>query len=252
MRRGSENTTTQLINVEIPGPSASSSKMSKKGWKCWGKQLINVKSPANDGYAYEGEFVGISSTMELPVGDVILHVDQSSSANIGVVMVNRLGQGFIEWVADASSAGRKWCGLLAGPARRWINMTVEDRVRQVAQLYVERRDELEPETLEYWQSLVTSPSDESTVTKGTEVTKVTPDALVCVLANALRNVLASRRDEMVRRHAKEHNADRQVAIDAIGDEYRSAYAVALRAGLETLTDEQLAAASSEAIAMFTT
>lgn len=245
--------TTQLINVEIPGPSASTSKMSRKGWKCWGKRLTHVRTPANDGYAFEGEFVGISSTMELTVGDVILHVDQSSSATLGVVMVNRLGKGFIKWVADADSDGRKWCGPLARPARRWLDMDVEDRVRHVAQLILDQDtdNELKPESREYWQSLVSPPSAEPTATEATAPAKVTPDALVCVLANALRNVLASRRDEMVRRQTKEHNADRQAAIDILGDEYRAVYEIALRAGLETITDEQLTGALPKVVAMFT-
>lgn len=130
---------TKTITVSIPDATASRSKMQKKGWKCWAKILSSVANPANDGYAYDGEFTSVGATIEAEVGAVILHVDQSGAARVGVVMVNKAGKGFIKWVETATSDGRKWCGTLGRPSRTLLNMPTEERVRHVAELMAKDR-----------------------------------------------------------------------------------------------------------------
>ena len=114
------------VTVLVPGASASSSKMSKKGWKCWAKWLSSVDSPAKDGYAYHGEFASVGSRVECELGDVLLHVDQSSNSGIGVVMTNSAGKAFFRWVDATSDA--KWAGSLAKAARRLLKMTRQERI----------------------------------------------------------------------------------------------------------------------------
>lgn len=123
---------SNLVTIAIPAESASRSKMQKKGWKCWAKWLSSVASPANDGYAYEGEFTTPGSTVEAQLGDVLLHVDQSSDAGIAVLMLNRKGEPYLKWMASAPSDGRKWCGPLASPARSLLAMTRDERIRHAA------------------------------------------------------------------------------------------------------------------------
>lgn len=144
-----------MITVTIPSESASRSKMQRKGWKCWAKWLSNIKTPANDGYAFEGEFTSPGTTVEAEVGDVLLHVDQSSGADLMVLMVNRTGKSFLKSVADANSEGRKWCGPLAAPARRLLDMDREARIRWVGQFILDqpRDTPLKDEDRAYWQTV---------------------------------------------------------------------------------------------------
>lgn len=140
------------IIVSIPDASASRSKMQKKGWKCWAKWLTNVATPANDGYAYEGEFTSPGSQVECEIGDVLLHVDQSSSAGVGVVMQNKSGKAFIKWIASADSESRKWCGPLAKPSRQLLAMSQDERIKWVAGfiLDADRSEPLAEEVAAYW------------------------------------------------------------------------------------------------------
>jgi|GEM_PF-6106214 len=115
-----------LVTVKIPGPSASRSKMQKKGWKCWCKNLAEVATPANNGYAYLGEFVSVDAVAELAVGDVLLHVDESSNSGIGVVQPD----GEVSWEKVTNDA--KWVGPLAATARKLLAMTPAERVRPKA------------------------------------------------------------------------------------------------------------------------
>lgn len=120
------------VLVKVPAASASSSKMAKKGWKCWAKWITSVNTPAHDGYAYQGEFATVGSDVEVEPGDVLLHVDQSSSAGVGVVVVNSKGEGFVNWMASADSDGRAWCGPLAKMARKLCEMTPAERIKLAA------------------------------------------------------------------------------------------------------------------------
>lgn len=146
--------TTTLTTVTIAGPSASRSKMQKKGWKCWAKWLTSVATPANSGFAYEGEFTDTDTTVEAAVGDVLLHVDQSAYARIGVVMVNKAGNGLVHYVAGANSDGRKWCGPLARYARGLLAMEVEERVRYMAKLIAADRPADRSDSVQaYWEEM---------------------------------------------------------------------------------------------------
>lgn len=144
-----------MITITIPSESASRSKMQKKGWKCWAKWLSHVNSPANDGYAYEGEFTTVGTTVEAEVGDVLLHVDQSSSAGIGVLMLNKSGESFFKWIETAPSDGRKWCGPLAASSRRLLGMSREERIKYVAGFILDqpREKSLSDETRIYWEGV---------------------------------------------------------------------------------------------------
>lgn len=150
--------TTTLVT--IPGASASRSKMQKKGWKCWAKNLTNVNSPARNGYDYDGEFMATGDDVELEIGDVILHVDDSRCSSIGVVVQNRVGRGIIIWVADADD---KWAGPLAKPARHLLGLTREERVRHAAQHYLDRpRDTpMRDEVRDYWLSVAAPETGQS-------------------------------------------------------------------------------------------
>lgn len=150
------------VLVKIPGASASSSKMSKKGWKCWAKWLSSVATPANDGYAYEGEFTTPGSEVEAEFGDVLLHVDQSNSADLGIVMPSSSGQAFIRWIADASSEGRKWCGPLAKPARTLLAMSTQERLAHVAKILLQEhavtpKDNWDDKVLAHYSALAGVP-----------------------------------------------------------------------------------------------
>lgn len=128
--------------------------MQKKGWKCWAKWLSDVATPANDGYAYSGEFTAPGTDVECEVGDVLLHVDQGGSADLGVAMVNSQGKAFIKYLASASSEARKWCGPLAKPARQLLAMTVEARIKHVAAIVAaEPGTNRTPEGQAYWDAL---------------------------------------------------------------------------------------------------
>lgn len=194
---------TATVLVSIPGPVASSSKMAKKGWKCWAKRLTSVATPANDGYAFEGEFVTIEAKVECRLGDVILHVDQSDSAAVGVVMVNRNGTPIIKWIETASPDGRKWCGTLAAPARRLLDMDSDARVRFVALSIIteERATQLNEEAAAYWRSVAgMSPSESATTTDAVEtVTQL--DAAMMSIETILSQLNGTDRAEAIRRVA---------------------------------------------------
>ena len=113
---------SDVVRVSVPSESASRSKMQKKGWKCWCKNVSSIDTPANSGFAWQGEFVTTGATIELTPGDVLLHVDQSSSTGIGIV----LPSGGIFW-AETTGAD-KWSGVLAKPARRWLAMPTKERI----------------------------------------------------------------------------------------------------------------------------
>ena len=147
-----QQTTTKLMTVAIPDASASRSKMSKKGWKCWAKELTHVNSPANTGYDFDGEFCGVGSSRECEAGTVILHVDQSGSADLGVVYPNMSGNGRIRWVASADSDGRKWCGPLGKPARRLLCMTPAERVAEAARHMLENAKAPDNVDAAVWQA----------------------------------------------------------------------------------------------------
>ncbi len=124
----------------IPSESASRSKMAKKGWKCWAKILSSVATPANNGYAFEGQFVGVGTKLEVDSGDVLLHVDQSSNAGVAVIVPKEGGEnGYIWWSETASSDGQKWCASLGREARKLLAMTVEERIRYAAGYMVDDR-----------------------------------------------------------------------------------------------------------------
>ncbi len=153
---------SEVVTVRIPGPTASRSKMQKKGWKCWAKWLSSVATPANDGYAYEGEFTQIEAHVEAAVGDVLLHVDQSDCAAVGVVMLNSRGTGFIRWVDRANSDGRKWCGPLAKTARKMLAMSPEERIRHVAGLIAaDRPDDRTDEVQAYYANMASGDAQDT-------------------------------------------------------------------------------------------
>lgn len=154
----SHNRVESTVCVTIPEASASRSKMAKKGWKCWAKVLSHVGTPANDGYAYEGTFVSPGTTIEARPGDVILHVDQSDTADIMVAMVNAGGKGFLWSIDSADSEGRKWCGPLGRPARKLLAMPVEERIRHVAgEIAANRPASRSDEVQAYYEALARGP-----------------------------------------------------------------------------------------------
>lgn len=173
------------VLVTIPGPSASSSKMQRKGWKCWAKVLSSVADPANNGYAYDGEFLSVGSNVELEVGDVILHVDQSSSATIGVVMVNKAGKGILKWIGEgASSDGRRWCGPLGRPARKLLSMDQPERIKHVAEIIVKNPPpEGRPIDVQtYWESVAYPPIDDDGEPVENHLADVSTDDLLAELS----------------------------------------------------------------------
>lgn len=128
------------IQVFVPSEAASRSKMQKKGWKCWAKLLSGVASPANDGYAFSGDWLTCGCDAECSPGDVILHIDQSSSAGVGVVYPDSAGKGCIRWLKTANSDGRKWCASLGKVAREWLAKSAGDRLIKVAELKIEENE----------------------------------------------------------------------------------------------------------------
>jgi hypothetical protein len=140
--------------ISIPGAAASRSKMQKKGWKCWAKWLSEVATPANDGYAYSGEFTTPGSDVECDIGGVLLHVDQGGTAALGVAMLNSKGEPFFKWIADASSEARKWCGPLAKPARQLLAMNVDERIKHVAGIIAaDAKPDWTASVQDYWNAL---------------------------------------------------------------------------------------------------
>jgi hypothetical protein len=141
------------IAIKIPGAAASHSKMQRKGWKCWAKVLTNVKTPANTGYDYEGSWITLGAVAELELGDVVLHVDDSSDAGVGVLIIGSKGTGYIHWMRTTQG---KWAGALAATARKLLSMPVQDRVKAAAQHCLDglRADsETSPEKLHYYETL---------------------------------------------------------------------------------------------------
>ena len=65
-----------------------------------------MKDPANDGYAYEGEFWPVDAEIDAEPGDVVLRVDLSDDASVGVVRKRCEGSGFIWWARFADGTGR--------------------------------------------------------------------------------------------------------------------------------------------------
>jgi hypothetical protein len=125
MRMLSMTSEIAVVQVLIPGPSASRSKMQKKGWKCWAKRVLGVKSPANSGYDWEGDFLAVGQCAEMRVGDVVLHVDDSGNSGVGLVQPD----GTIEWEETCHG---KWASALAAPARRLLALAPEQRIGQPA------------------------------------------------------------------------------------------------------------------------
>lgn len=108
--------------------------MQKKGWKCWAKVLSRVKEPANSGFDWEGEFANVGETREMEAGEVLLHVDDSSSHGIGVVIPgSAAGKGRIVWLETTSG---KWASSLARGARKLLALTPDERVRWAAKQYL--------------------------------------------------------------------------------------------------------------------
>lgn len=149
-------TTMTTVQINVPGHSASQSKMQKKGWKCWAKKIDSVDEKVKDGYSYHGDFIATGSTVELDVGDIFVHVDQSSTADLYVVCVNRHGDGFIKQI-DSVNCG-SWAVSLANTAREWMKMSVEERISKVAKILLAEHAESPkpkwtPETVTYYQNL---------------------------------------------------------------------------------------------------
>ena len=191
------------VLVSIPGPKASSSKMKSKGWKCWAKRLTSVATPANAGYAFEGEFVTCDAKVECTIGDVILHVDQSDCAAIGVVLVNLAGKSLIKWIETARPAGRQWCGTLAAPARRLLDLDRDARVRYVAIsiLHENRSTPLREEVVAYWQSVAGMSPSESTTPPDAVATVTQLDAAMMSIETILSQLNGTDRAESIRRVA---------------------------------------------------
>lgn len=120
------------ILVTIPGPSASSSKMSKKGWKCWAKTLRSIANPAKNGYDYDGEFAEVGVAAEMEIGSLVVHVDDSASNGIGVVMPNSAGKGIIVWISTGTLPS------MAAKGRKYLAMKPEERVAAAAKSNVEK------------------------------------------------------------------------------------------------------------------
>lgn len=130
------------VRVSIPGPYGSRSKMQRKGWKCWAKRIAHVNDPANSGYDWEGEFLAVGTVAELTAGDIVLHVDESSSSAVGVVMPD----GGIEWLRSTHG---KWASDLAATARKALAMETKDRLAEGRSLRRKAKKEAEarqPET----------------------------------------------------------------------------------------------------------
>jgi hypothetical protein len=242
----SDSTTT--VNVAIPDASASRSKMGKKGWKCWAKQLTAVDTPANNGYAYHGEFVPIGTTMELTPGDVILHVDQSNTADMGVVLVNAAHKGVIKWLASADSDGRRWCAPLAKTARNLLGMTTDERIRHVAAIIAAEESPDRPASVQaYWAALADPPAPEADPepdeSPAADALSVMPFPPIAVLADSLRGAIASRRDRLEGLQRRQHDPARQAEIDMLARDYDAVYALALRAGIDALPATDIATAA---------
>lgn len=190
--QAAQDAANQSVLVKIPGATASSSKMSKKGWKCWAKIVTAVASPANDGYAFSGEFVSTGTTIEARTGDVLLHVDQSDSAGIAIIAKNRIGEGTIRWIATASSDGRAWCATLGREARELLAMSRAERLAVAAADVLDdtgRAKPLTPEAVAYWSAIAgrdvapaADPSPASEPTTPPDAATVAYDSIVAILA----------------------------------------------------------------------
>ena len=246
------------ITVKIPGGLSSSSKMSKKGWKCWAKILTSVDTPAKSGFSFHGEFASIGATVECNLGDVLLHVDDSSSSGIAVVMANAKGEGWLSW-QDSTSDG-KWAGVLAKTAREFLAIDPDERVRRVAGQIADESDEsrlargakaLSAEGRDYYTRLagrsIQPATHETPVEADVEPTEPHADAdpsgdnpLIAGLADLLRQAIAAERDRLVGRQRAGQDSSRQSIIDRMGEQYRQVYQVAIDSGLDRIPGQEVA------------
>jgi hypothetical protein len=146
-----------IVQINVPGPSASRSKMQKKGWKCWAKLITSIAEPAKDGYSWAGEFLTVGAMAECENGSLLLHVDDSSSHGVGVIVQTKSGKSRIVWMAGTSS---RWATALARTARTLLAMTCEERIRAAAKARLaEIVDDasIPSEVRQYWEALAGQP-----------------------------------------------------------------------------------------------
>lgn len=116
---------SQRIDVKIPGSSAT---------KDWCKELTAVDANATSGRDYEGEWVSVGSTADLPIGALLVHVDyvehrrrgrELNRARLGLVLPN----GLLWWI-HVSTSEKGWAQELRRPAREWMALTPAERIRR--------------------------------------------------------------------------------------------------------------------------
>lgn len=108
---------TKSVEVRIPGPSASTSKMAKKDWKCWAKVVEELTQPKPGQPTTAENYVGTRlsyGVTPLPVGAVVLHYDDSSEHGVGVVTAD----GEIEW--EETCHGEGWPVALRAATKRLL------------------------------------------------------------------------------------------------------------------------------------
>jgi hypothetical protein len=161
------------LATKIPGASASTSKMSKKGWKCWALRVTKVTKV---GVPFEGDRLQTGAVVSMEPGDILLHVDDSSMHGIGVILPRPDGeQGEISWIETASDSH----SMLTAAAMKLVAMSPAERISLGATELLKDVDDVPAEARPHYQKLASSEATYDAI----DLTRVPTEALVRELAN---------------------------------------------------------------------
>lgn len=140
-----------FVNVSIPPSKSTPSQLARKNKTCWCREIEDVATPATTGHAFTGKFRSPGMIFNIRLGAVLIHVDESDFAKLGIVVVNSKGTGIIRWIDHCPATA--WVGSFAARCRSLCQMSTDDRIREAARNVLSRPGDLDPIALAYWQQL---------------------------------------------------------------------------------------------------
>lgn len=124
---------TARVDVKIPGIPAIRSKDRSDANKFWAKTVDSVSANASTGNDWSGDWVTRGSTVDLPVGTLIVDCDVVKGA-YDVALRVVLPNGKLRIVGGSTS--KAWAQEMRKLAREWLAMPVRDRIVTAAKDYI--------------------------------------------------------------------------------------------------------------------
>ena len=118
--------------VKIPRTPCVRSK-DRDGAKFWAKTVTSVPADASAGTDWEGAWLTRGSTVDLPVGSLIVDADVVAG-HYDVALRLVIPDGALRIIAGSTS--RAWAQELRAVAREWLAMPVRDRILVAAKAFV--------------------------------------------------------------------------------------------------------------------